>query len=123
MFNIIKILKLFIHKMFKRNSIAVYKKGDFSIIKDTYSQHMLEDAYNVIEKKKLWNFIKHNSPQEGTGYMFWNNDKMISIINDLKFGHTNHSLEFVMEHMKLIAKYDWTHYIHYIAVFYKEYHV
>ena len=106
--------------MFRKNSVAAFKKGDFSIIKDLYSQYMLEDIYKVIDKHLLWNFIKNEYPPPGTGYIFWEDDSMVTIINDLKFGHTNHSLEFVMEHMKLIAKYDWTHYLHHIAVCYKE---
>lgn len=66
----------------------------------------LNNIYNVIEEKELWNYIKCNSPSPETGYMFSNDNIINQIGNDprvLNSGHSGATFAYAMRCMQRIA--------------------
>ena len=74
----------------------------------------LNDIYNVIEEKELWNYIKSNPPSPETGYMFSNDDIINQIANDpkvLESGHSSATFAYAMRCMQRIAYIGFNQFI------------
>lgn len=77
---------------------------------DKYSEYdkaMLTSAYNTITNLDKWDFIKDYEPPQNCGFLFDNNNDIISIMNEINNDypyHSGSSLACTMRIMKEIAK-------------------
>jgi hypothetical protein len=67
-------------------------------------QEMLQDAYQAIEKTKMWEYMK-KEPRGGGGYTFTDDEELRAINRNLEYvGHTGFSFGWTMRTMQNIAR-------------------
>jgi len=67
-------------------------------------QEMLQDAYDAIEKVKMWDYMKQEPGGDG-GYMFTDDEELRLIHRHLKYdGHSGFSFAWTMKTMQHIAR-------------------
>jgi len=74
----------------------------------------LNDMFNVIEEKELWDYIKNNPPSSETGYMFSNDDIINQIGNDprvIDSGHSGATFAYAMRCMQRIAEIGFNQFV------------
>ena len=74
----------------------------------------LNDMFNVIEEKELWDYIKNNPPSPETGYMFSNDDIINRIGNDPRVigsGHSGATFAYSMRCMQRIANVGFAQFV------------
>lgn len=86
---------------------------DWPLIKvyDSDFSKSLNDMYNVIEEKELWDYIKNNPPSPETGYMFSNDDIINQIGNDPRVIGSGHSGATFAYAMQRIAEVGFAQFI------------
>ena len=66
----------------------------------------LMDMYSVVEKLKLWDWFRNESPPEDSGYMYWGHENIKKIQNEINDynGHSGSTFAFALRCMQSIAK-------------------
>lgn len=103
-------------KWLKYKNLIMKQINDWPLIKvyDSDFRQSLNDMYNVIEEKELWNYIKNNPPSPSTGYMFSNDEVINQIGNDprvLDSGHSGATFAFAMRCMQRIANVGFDQFV------------
>ena len=81
---------------------------------DSDFRKCLNDIYNVIEEKELWDYIKNNPPSPKTGYMFSNDNIIIQIGRDPRVsesGHSGATFAYAMRCMQRIAEVGFAQFV------------
>jgi hypothetical protein len=78
---------------------------DFMSIGYSKDEHdMLTDAYQAIQKAKMWEYMK-GEPGGGGGYTFTDDEELRSINRYIEYtGHSGGSFSWVMRTMQLLAR-------------------
>ncbi len=89
---------------------------DWPLIKvyDSDFRKSLNDMYNVIEEKELWDYIKNYPPSPDTGYMFSNDPTINSIGYDPRVeesGHSGATFAYAMRVMQRIAEVSFEQFV------------
>lgn len=73
----------------------------FEYISDEHSRRMLTNGYNAAIKLEMQDFFKNESPPDGYGYMFWNNDQLRKLSQFLESdGHSGSSFAWVCRNLQ-----------------------
>lgn len=91
--------------------VSVIPPGQFMF--GGYMDNHFSDIYNAVTESESWDFLKNESPPEGTGYMWWGHPKMKEIESKMKLlnDHSGASFACCMRTVEYIAKNSWKEYI------------
>lgn len=83
----------------------------FDFINDAMEKYMISTAYTAISKSNKWNILYHFLPKPREGFMWTQNQEILSIMNNVadetEFGHSGCSMGFTMRNIHFIAKYGY----------------
>ena len=106
--------RAFAAKIEFHHSIAVYSKmstirpGDFSFLKNAWTEEMLADAYQAITSTNMWDFMRSEEPPKEGGYAWWNHPNLTKINAAMKYeGHSGASHAITLRMMQSLSKIGW----------------
>ena len=73
----------------------------------------LKDIYNAVTESQSWDFLRNESPPDGTGFMWWKHPKIKEIESKMKLlnDHSGASFACCMRIVEFIAKNSWKEYV------------
>ena len=94
-----------------KNLVSVIPPGQFMF--EGYMDRHLSDIYNAVTESDSWDFLRNESPPEGTGFKWWDHPKKREIESKMKLlnDHSGASFACCMRAIEFIAKNSWNEYI------------
>lgn len=91
--------------------VSVIPPGEFMF--EGYMDNHLSDMYNAVTESESWDFLRNESPPDGTGYMWWGHSKIKQIESKMKLlnDHSGSSFACCMRTIEFIAKNSWKEYV------------
>jgi len=73
----------------------------FEYINCVHTRNMVRNAYEAAERLNLRDFFANINPPDNTGYMFWNDPRLLSFGRELESdGHSGASFAYVCRNLQ-----------------------